>query len=183
MDFNTWDRFNFQKAVEGTYRISLPELESNLDNFYKFFRKLALIAILVVAIIVAVLNIFGENIISIFINLSDPSTPLLDLGFTSIPAPLFVFRMATIGVIFHTTSILCYLGLMYLEEHSLNVSLMFFVLISNLVICPLLAIIFANIYFCIFGYIVSFAIGTIFGLQLIRRTINEFPFRAYAKLL
>ncbi|MHA1410600.1 MAG: exopolysaccharide Pel transporter PelG, partial [Candidatus Odinarchaeia archaeon] len=103
---------NFQKAVSGTYKVSLYELEDNLNDFNKFFRKLALITIGVVAAIVVVLNIFATNIISIFINLSDPAVPLIDLLGYTMPAPLFVYRVATIGVIFHTTTILAFLGLM-----------------------------------------------------------------------
>ncbi|MHA1754216.1 MAG: exopolysaccharide Pel transporter PelG [Candidatus Odinarchaeia archaeon] len=174
---------NFQKAVEGTYRVSLPELESSLEKFYKFFKKLLLISILVILPIVILLNVFGVEILSIFLDLNSPSTPQITFLGYQLPTAVFVFRIATIGVIFHTTTILNYLGLMYLEQHSLNVWLMLSVFLFNIVLCPLLTVIFGNVYYSIFGYLVSFIIGTILGLQLIHKTIKEFPFRAYARLL
>ncbi len=174
---------NFQRAVSGTYKDPLPSLERNLQSFYKFFRKLVVTSMLVILGFTIVLNIFGENIISIFLNLSDPLTPKITiLGFT-MPAALFVFRMATIGVIFHTATILCYLGLMYLEQHSLNVWLMLLTFMANIVLCPLLTIISGSVYFAVLGYISAFILGTVIGLQLVKKNIMEFPYRAYSTLL
>jgi uncharacterized membrane protein len=174
---------NFQKAVSGTYKDPLPNLERNLKDFYKFFRKLVFTSMVVILTFTILLNVFGENIISIFLNLSDPLTPKINiLGFT-MPAALFVFRIATIGVIFHTATILCYLGLMYLEQHSLNVWLMLLTLLANIVLCPLLTVVTGSVYLAVFGYLLAFIIGTVIGLQLVHKNIMEFPYRAYSTLL
>ena len=174
---------NFQKTVSGTYKDPLPKLEENLKGFYKFFRRIVFTSMSVILVFSIILNIFGENIISIFLNLSDPLTPKLTIFGVTMPAALFVFRMATIGVIFHTATILCYLGLMYLEQHSLNVWLMLLTFMANIVLCPLLAIISGSVYLAVFGYIAAFLIGTVIGLQLVRKNIMEFPYRAYSTLL
>ncbi len=174
---------NFQKAVSGTYKDPLPTLEKSLKDFYKFFRKLVLTSILVIFAFTILLNIFGENILSIFLDLTDPLTPTITiLGFT-MPAALFVFRMATIGVIFHTATILCYLGLMYLEQHSLNVWLMLLIFMANIVLCPLLTIISGSVYLAVLGYVAAFIIGTVIGLQLVKKNVMEFPYKAYSTLL
>lgn len=174
---------NFQKAVSGTYKVPLPELENNLSQFYRFFRKLVAISFSVILVFTILFNVFGENVISIFLNINDPLTDKITLFGYTMPSALFVFRMATIAVIFQTTTILCYLGLMYLEQHSLNVWLMLLTFMANIVLCPMLALVFGNVYFAVFGYIISFLIGTIIGLQLIHKNISEFPYRAYVRLL
>ncbi|MHA1348402.1 MAG: exopolysaccharide Pel transporter PelG [Candidatus Odinarchaeia archaeon] len=172
---------NFQRAVSVTYQSPLVKLEENLNSFYKFYKKMFFTVIGCVAIIVLIINIFAENIIGVFISpgLSDTITIF---GIT-IPATIYVFRVASIAVIFHAATILNFLALMYLERHGLNSWLMGIILVINIVICPLLSVVLMNFYQAILGYLLSFFIGAVMGIKLVKKTIFDFPYQAFSSLL